>query len=55
MKFFNLIGKKSTNVNFFELSAEKKKKIVKRAARGSNELQKELIDQFESMLVVAPN
>jgi hypothetical protein len=44
MIFFH---KKPSKKNFFELSAEEKKKIITKATDGANELQRELVGEFD--------
>lgn len=50
MKLPLFLSKKTKNINFFEMPAKKKKKIIKEAVRGSNELQRELAREFESQV-----
>ena len=47
MKLLNLAKKKNHGKNFFELSSREKKKIIKDAVRGSNELQLELAKKYD--------
>ena len=49
MKTLNFLIKKGKGTNFFELPAKEKKRIIKRAVRGSNELQKELSKKYDRL------
>jgi len=46
MKITNLFNKKSRGKNFFELPSAEKKRIIKNAVRGSNEMQLELVKEY---------
>lgn len=46
MKLLNFFGKKSKGKNFFELPSREKKQIIKRAVKGSNEMQLELARRY---------
>lgn len=50
MRILNYFAKKSKGKNFFELTAEEKKKIIDKAVRGSNELQLALVRKFERQI-----
>lgn len=43
-KFFT---KKKANINFFELSSKDKKKLIKKAVKGSNEMQEKLVKEYD--------
>lgn len=47
-KFF---VKKKSNVNFFELPSREKKKLIKNAVKGSNELQEKLVKNYNGKFV----
>lgn len=49
MKALDFFIKKDKGTNFFELSAKDKKRILKKAVRGSNELQKELSRKYDRL------
>lgn len=49
MKIPSFLIKKDKGTNFFELSAKEKKRILKKAVHGSNELQKELSKEYERL------
>ena len=51
MKISPILNKKTNGKNFFELPAEEKKKLIKKAVRGSNELQKELSIQYDKLAI----
>jgi hypothetical protein len=46
MKIINIFNRKSRGKNFFELPSVEKKKIIKNAAKGSNEMQLELVKEY---------
>lgn len=46
-----MLNKKANGKNFFELPAEEKKKLIKKAVRGSNELQKELSVRYDKLVM----
>lgn len=46
MKFKGFFNNKSKGKNFFEMSSEEKKRIIKNAVRGSNELQLQLVKEY---------
>jgi len=46
MKLLNFFKKESKGKNFFELPSKEKKQIIKRAVRGSNDLQLELAKRY---------
>lgn len=46
MKITNLFNQKTRGKNFFELSSTEKKRIIKNAVRGSNEMQLELVKEY---------
>lgn len=51
MKLLGLFGKKSAGKNFFELPSKEKKRIISKAVRGSNELQKELSIKYDRIVL----
>lgn len=46
MKFINPLTRKNPNINFFDLSSSDKKKLIKNAVKGSNELQENLVKEY---------
>lgn len=50
MKYLRLFNKKNTGKNFFELPSREKKRIISKAVRGSNELQKELSTKYDKLV-----
>lgn len=50
MKVLNFLIKKDKGTNFFELPAKEKKRIIKKAVRGSNELQKKLSREYDRLV-----
>lgn len=44
------IFKKKKGIGYTKLSSKDKKKIIKRAARGANLLQKDTIDRYYAMV-----
>jgi len=53
MKITNIFKKKSRGKNFFELSSVEKKRIIKSAVKGSNEMQLELVKEYSSKYTTA--
>lgn len=49
MKILKFLSKKEKGTNFFDLPAKDKKRIIKKAVQGSNELQRELSDKYDSL------
>jgi len=47
MKITKFLIKKKSNVNFFDLPSDEKKKLIKNAVKGSNELQEKLVKEYE--------
>lgn len=43
------MNKKNKGINFFELPAKEKKRIIKKAVHGSNELQRELSTEYDKL------
>lgn len=50
MKYVHLFDKKNTGKNFFELPSREKKRIISKAVRGSNALQKELSIKYDKLV-----
>lgn len=49
MRVLNFLTKKNKGTNFFELPAKEKKRIIKKAVQGSNELQKKLSMKYDKL------
>jgi hypothetical protein len=45
--------KKAEGKSYFDLSAEEKKKIIKKAAEESNKMQRDLIKQYDKLASTA--
>lgn len=52
MKILKLLTRKDKGTNFFELPAKEKKRIIKKAVHGSNELQKELSTEYDRLALL---
>lgn len=48
MNLSNILIKKNNGKNFFELPSSEKKKLIKEAVKGSNELQTKLAKEYDS-------
>lgn len=51
MNYLDLFSKKKAGKNFFELPSKEKKRIISKAVRGSNELQKELSIKYDKLVL----
>lgn len=47
MNLPSVLRKKTSGKNFFELPSREKKKLIKEAVRGSNELQTKLAREYD--------